>query len=134
MEGLPEPITAVRGSFFILHSTRVNYDHTISPTILLHVGAGMFTWNFDDHAPHLDSIGPVDQQALLGLPNRGITRQFPILTTTPTLQSVTLGGMNVLGPSAGLANQFERRPSGVVNLSWVKNNHNFIFVAEYLLE
>ncbi len=130
MEGLPEPITAARGSFITSHSTRVNYDHTITPTVLLHLGAGMFTWNFDDHAPFLDTTGPLDQQALLGLQNRGINRQFPTLTTAT---SVALGGMNTLGQGAQ-ANQFERRPSGVVNLSWVKNNHSFKFGAEYRLE
>ncbi|MEO5922786.1 MAG: TonB-dependent receptor [Bryobacteraceae bacterium] len=130
MEGLPEPITAARGSFIVSHSTRVNYDHTITPTVLLHVGAGMFTWNFDDHAPFLDTTGPLNQQTLLGLQNRGINRQFPVLTTAT---SVALGGLNVLGQGAQ-ANQFERRPSGVVNLSWVRNNHSYKFGAEYRLE
>ena len=130
MEGLPEPITAARGSFITSNSTRVNYDHTITPTVLLHLGAGLFTWNFDDHAPFLDTSGPLDQQALLGLQNRGINRQFPVLTTA---SSVALGGMNVLGQGAQ-ANQFERRPSGVVNISWVKNNHSYKFGAEYRLE
>ncbi len=132
MEGLPEPITAARGSFIGSHSTRVNYDHTISPTVLLHVGAGMFTWNFDDHAPYLDTLGPVNQQQLLGLPNRGIDRHFPLLTTA---QSVALGGMQTLGTGASAqANQLERRPSGVVNVTWVKNNHSYKFGAEYRLE
>ncbi len=131
MEGLPEPITAARGSFIKSTSMRVNYDHTITPTVLLHVGAGWFAWNFDDHAPYLDTLGPVNQQSLLGLPNRGIDRQFPLLTTA---NSVALGGLTALGPQAGQGSQFERRPSGVVNLTWVKNNHSFKFGSEYRLE
>src|SRR4030095_8482127 len=74
--------------------------------------------------------GPLDQQTLLGLQNRGINRQFPVLTTS---SSVALGGMNPLGQGAQ-ANQFERRPSGVVNVSWVKDNHSYRFGAEYRLE
>jgi hypothetical protein len=41
--------------------------------------------------------------------------------------------MSQIGPSSN-SNQFERRPSGVVNLSWVKNNHSFKFGSEYRLE
>jgi hypothetical protein len=131
-EGLPEPITAARGTFIYSRTIRVNYDHTIAPTVLLHVGAGWFHNNFDDHAPYLDTLGPVNQQSLLGLPNRGIDRHFPLLAVG---QSVALGGMSNLGTAGSTqGNQFERRPSGVVNMSWVKNNHSFKFGSEYRLE
>ncbi len=130
-EGLPEPITQARGTFIYTRTIRVNYDHTLTPTMLLHVGAGWFHNNFDDHSPVLDTFGPVNTQTLLGLPNPGIIRQFPSIVTAA---STALGGMNALGPQAGQGNSFERRPSGVVNLSEVRGNHSIKFGAEYRLE
>ena len=131
-EGLPEPITAARGTFIYTRTIRANYDHTITPTMLLHLGAGWNHNNFDDHAPYLDTLGPVNTQTLLGLPSVGFSRHFPLLATG---SSVALGGMSNLGTAGSTqGNSFERRPSGVVNLSWVKSNHSFKFGAEYRLE
>jgi hypothetical protein len=129
-EGLPEPITVARGTFIYTRTIRVNYDHTITPTMLLHIGAGWFHNNFDDHSPVLDNYGPVNTQTLLGLKPGTVTRTFPLITT---FQSQALGGMSNIG-TGGQGNSFERRPSGVVNLSWVKNNHSYKFGSEYRLE
>src|SRR3989442_1535718 len=39
-DGLPDPISGVLGTFQTAPLYRLNYDHTITPTILLHLGAG----------------------------------------------------------------------------------------------
>jgi len=39
-DGLPDIISGNRGTFIHSLTERVNYDHTITPTLLLHVGAG----------------------------------------------------------------------------------------------
>lgn len=126
-EGLPEPITVARGTFIYTRTIRVTYNHTITPTMLLNVGAGWFHNNFDDHSPVLDNYGPVDTQALIGLKPGSIKRTFPVMATGAT---AALGGMSTIG-TGGQGNSFERRPSGVVNLSWVKNNHSFKFGSEW---
>jgi len=51
MEGFPTPITGARGTFIYAYTDRVNYDHTLSPTLLLHLGAGWSYQAFDDHSP-----------------------------------------------------------------------------------
>jgi hypothetical protein len=129
-EGFPEPITVARGTFIYSKTMRVNYDHTLTPTMVLHVGAGWYSNNFDDHSPALDGYGVVDTQALLGLAPGTMARTFPQFITAGTQN---LGGMSTIG-TGGQGNSFERRPSGVVNLSWVRNNHSFKIGSEYRLE
>lgn len=129
-EGLPEPITVARGTYIYTRTVRINYDHTITPTTLLHIGAGWNHNNFDDHSPVLDSLpGGYDTQANLGLKAGSITRTFPNLIQVPG----TGGGMSTIG-TGGQGNSFERRPSGSVNLSTVRGNHSMKIGAEYRLE
>lgn len=126
MEGFPEPVTVARGTFIYSRTIRANYTHTITPTMLLTIGAGWNSLNFDDHAPVTD----YDAFKELGLRGASMNRTFPVMTTG---SSLALGGMSTLGPGAQ-GNQFERRPSGVANLSWVRGNHSLKFGAEYRLE
>jgi hypothetical protein len=77
-------------------------------------------------------LGPINTQTLINLPNRGFSRHFPLITTTTAPIPVATGGMSALGTSLSTqGNSFERRPSGVVNLSWVKSNHSFKFGSEW---
>src|SRR5262249_51042113 len=39
-EGFPAPITNARASFIYTKTYRLNWDYTLSPTLLLHVGGG----------------------------------------------------------------------------------------------
>ena len=50
-EGFPSPITGARASFIYTKTYRLNWDYTLSPTMLLHVGAGWFQQEFNDDAP-----------------------------------------------------------------------------------
>ena len=52
-EGLPATITATRGTFSRSQKFRLNFDYTLSPTLLLHLGAGILQYqlerSFADH-------------------------------------------------------------------------------------
>ncbi|MEO8100559.1 MAG: TonB-dependent receptor [Acidobacteriota bacterium] len=126
-DGLPEPITQARGTFIYSFTERINYDHTLTPTLLLHFGAGWNSMNFSDHA------GTLDYNALstLGLKGATIIRTFPKLVFTAPTQAT--GGMTSLGPSPQSDN-FERRPMGTVSANWVRGNHTVKFGSEYRLE
>ena len=39
-DGLPPVITDGRGNYDWVHTTRANFDYTLAPTLLLHLGAG----------------------------------------------------------------------------------------------
>ncbi len=146
-DGLPTEIGGYRGTFIPTYITRVNYDRTISPTILLHLGAGYYHTSFNDHAPFLN----FDPSAfdLSGFLNH---RNFPSLTGlcgqligppgTPTscIQGAIgtasgFGGMQNVGTSGQIQSQnYEEKPSFNANLTWVKGAHTFKFGAEMYLE
>ena len=146
-DGLPEEIGGYRGTFIPTYTTRLNYDRTISPTMLLHLGAGYYHTSFNDHAPFL-SFNPSAFDLSGFLENR----QFPSLTGlcgqlvgppgTPTncIQGVLgtssgFGGMQNVGTSGQIQSQnYEEKPSFNANLTWVKSSHTFKFGAELYLE
>ncbi len=129
MEGFPAPITAARGSFIYTWTYRANMDYTLTPTMLLHVGAGWFHLNFNDPSPTLN----YDAEKELGLKGSTLNRHFPVINVGSA--GVGTGGMNNLGPAnAGQASSYERRPSGVANITWVKGNHTYKYGGEWRLE
>jgi hypothetical protein len=114
-EGFPDVITRSRCSCSRTKSYRVNYDHTLTPTLLLHLGAGFNSFNFNDVSPTLN----YDAFKELGLRGATLNRQFPIINAGAGTN--TTGGMSTLGVNAQ-NNTIERRPAGNINLSWVKSN------------
>ncbi len=53
-DGLPLSIGQYRGAFIPTSTVRLNYDRTLTPTVLLHVGAGFLDTSFSDRAPFLN--------------------------------------------------------------------------------
>jgi hypothetical protein len=121
--GLPQPVDGDIGTYIHAHSERLNWDHTISPTLLLHAGAG---WSFNDlgqpaATPDYDVCG---QLGLCGPFDRPAT--FPVLQG---LTNATSGGVATLGQGSHSDSIFEQS-SGIASLTWVKNNHTFKFGGE----
>ena len=52
-DGLPLEIGQYRGNFIEGWVERLNYDRTLTPTLLLHLGAGYYYTSFSDHAAFL---------------------------------------------------------------------------------
>ncbi|MBV9769854.1 MAG: hypothetical protein JOZ32_09805, partial [Bryobacterales bacterium] len=150
-DGLPIEIGEYRGTFIPTWTTRLNYDRTISPTILLHLGAGYYHTSFNDHAPFLNfNPSAFDLTGFLE------DRQFPSVTGlcgqlyggfgTPTncISGVQnnfgqlysgFGGMQNFGTAAQIQSQnYEEKPTFNANLTWVKSAHTFKFGAEMYLE
>jgi hypothetical protein len=126
-DGLPEMIGGYRGTFIPTYTTRLNYDRTITPTLLLHLGAGYYHTIFTDRAPFL-SFDP----ASLDLTGFLIHRQFPSFTG---MSSTTLGGMQNVGTSGqGQTLNYEEKPSFTANATWVHGNHTIKGGAEVYLE
>ena len=51
VDGLPEPLSLVRIQVIRSKTLRFNYDQTLSPTLLLHIGAGYIRYNNPDTVP-----------------------------------------------------------------------------------
>jgi Carboxypeptidase regulatory-like domain/TonB dependent receptor-like, beta-barrel len=142
-EGLPAIITATRGTFSRSQQWRLNFDDTLSPTLLLHVGAGILQYLLDDHSPNTNfsdsTIG------LAGVPNSG--SRFPSIgglcvsgLGSNTSPCTGTGGMMNMGPSVGLIGAAgvssaqsitkQMTPTYQASLTWVKDNHTYKFGSE----
>jgi len=148
-EGFPAPITGARGSFIYTKTYRLNWDYTLTPTMLLHLGAGWYQEEFNDNAPGTTSYdasapqtctstptfgGLLDKTCTggLGLTGARVNRQFPLFTVGSV--NTGTGGMSSLGPIFGQSNSKERRPSGVATATWVKGSHNYKIGGEWRQE
>jgi hypothetical protein len=140
-DGLPEEIGGYRGTFIPTDTYRLNYDRTLSPTLLLHVGAGYLWTSFNDHAPFLN-FNP----SQFGLSGFVLDRQFPYVfgmctnaagvpTTTPPVCTGGYGGMQAIGTATQTQSQdYEYKPTFNANLTWVKGNHTYKAGAELIVE
>ncbi len=122
-DGLPTPITQARGSFIHSQAERLNYDNTLAPTLLLHIGVGYQQNNFFDDAPVLD----YNALASLGLKGATLNRNFPIFngfcgTGFFANNCGAGGGSHDLGPP-GQGHQFWEKPEGNASMTWVKGSH-----------
>ncbi len=141
VDGLPDPLPTNNGTFQHAPVYRLNYDHTLSPTLLLHLGAGYRSNTF--FVPAVNEEGQVpnyNAEQALGL-HGGTTHQFfPPMTGlctgpgpfTPYV-CTGQGGMQNFGNSA-YSSQNTQSPSFNASVTWVKNNHTYKFGGELRLE
>jgi len=125
-DGLPNTITQARGSFITNYQERANYDRTLTPTLLLHIGAGLYHQSFVDNSPEIT----FQPQSVLGLTGFLANRNFPLVQTG----AGNYGGMINLGPTAGQGPSYEMRPTGTTNLTWVRGKHTYKVGAEMQYE
>ncbi len=134
-DGLPTLIGGYRGTFIPTYTTRLNYDRTLTPTLLLHLGVGYYHTRFDDHAPFTSFV-----PSTYGLSGFVNARQFPSFTglcTYPLFGTTCngYGGMQNIGTSGQIQTlNYEEKPSFTGNLTWVHGNHTIKGGAELYLE
>jgi len=118
-DSLPDNVTVSGTSGNAARTYRLNLDHTLTPTLLMHYTLG---WNDSDFL-----LGPEDFiniQQTLGLsgaisPGRGLP-----LIATGVLPNVAEGGMGNLGPQYD-QHFWERRPSFVTSTTYVRGAHTY---------
>jgi hypothetical protein len=123
-EGFPDTITAARGTFHNSTQTRLNYDHNLTPTRLLHVGVGFVRFDFKDFSPTLN----FNAEQSLGLKGARLNRLFPNFNPGA---SAAVGGMSTTGPAVQSTAGSERRPSATLNVTEVHGNHAVKYGAEW---
>jgi hypothetical protein len=140
-DGLPLEIGGYRGTFIPTTTYRINYDRTLTPTLLLHVGAGYMFTSFNDHAPFLN-FNP----SQFGLSGFVLDRNFPyvygmctnsagVVTTAAPVCAGGYGGMQAIGTASQIQSQdYEYKPTFNANATWVKGNHTFKAGAELIIE
>ncbi len=120
-DGAPQPISGSFGGGIYSHRERLNYDRILTPTLLLHLGAG-----YDADYLGRPSVTPdYDACGQLGLcsPAFQTPATFPLLTG---LSDVAAGGTNISGPPGRADNQYNIADA-IASLTWVKGNHTFKF-------
>ena len=131
-DGLPDTITAARGNFIKSHTERLNFDETLSPTLLLHLGAGYQHLDFEDKSPTLT----YDSFKELGLKGQTLVRNFPTITGLCTLAGTVCtgqGGMVPMGPN-GQSRSLMIKPSFNASVTKVKSNHTLKAGSEFRVE
>jgi hypothetical protein len=138
VDGLPDPLATNLGTFQNAPLYRLNYDYTLKPTVLLHLGAGYRSNYFFVPAVNEEGQVPNFNATAFGFKG-GLTNQFfpPIggLCTpgATTGSCVGQGGMQAFG-NASYAENITQVPSFNANLTWVKDNHTYKFGAEFRTE
>ena len=118
-EGFPEPITGNGGTFESSPTFRLNFDYSLRPTMLLHIGAGFQEFNFCNCAVTTNYNAAPD----IGLTGAVLNQTFPRMNAT-TVTAPQLGGLNVLGPPPQ-ASSPERHPTSSASLTWIHANHTY---------
>jgi hypothetical protein len=124
-EGLPLPVSAAIGTYIRAHTERLNWDTTLTPTLLLHWGIG-FTQNWLGR-PALGDL--YDATAGLGLtgPFTGRKATFPNFTGLSNTQT---GGSTNISSTGALADDVFQQGTAILSLTWVKGNHTYKFGGE----
>jgi hypothetical protein len=122
-DGLPPQISANSPISFVNHTIRLNFDYTIRPTMLLHLGAG-----FIQNVVFYDCEGR-NPQTDLKIPGG--------VDVTPNISGMMLGGYG--GWSPGIGGVMDVRlvnlkPTANPNFTWVKGNHTYKFGGELVVE
>jgi hypothetical protein len=111
------------------HTTRLNYDQTITPTLLFHIGIGFF----DTSEPNIPA--GYDQTSL-GLNGYYNPAQFPTLAGLWNF----FNNSGYEGPGFGTAGPgftaqiWEQKPTATTSLTWIRGNHTFKAGGEYVGE
>jgi hypothetical protein len=125
-DGLPQPISYTFGGGIYANRERLNYDHTVSPTVLLHLGVG-----YDSNYLGRPSVTPqYDACKNILLCSQAFTLgTFPSFTG---LNDPTAGGFGAaitepqIGPP-GRVDNADNITDSIASLTWVKGNHTFKF-------
>src|SRR5262249_33828809 len=121
--GLPYPITVTVGSHITADTYRVNFDYTISPTMLLHVGAGYLYNRQQPEVPRFNN-----SQIGFNGTNPDLFPYFSALQEGGGLTG-SGGGMTNFGPPSDFMIK-NLKPTGTVSTTWVRNNHTYKFGGE----
>jgi hypothetical protein len=120
---MPGLLAAAGPNHTVANTVRVNFDQTLTPTLLLHAGAGLV----DTHA-NVDPIA-VNQAQQLGLTG-AYSSYFPELTGLSGAQ----GGLaSTVGPVQAY-HLVIYKTTGNTSLIWVHNNHTYKFGGEVITD
>jgi len=124
--GYTQAFSAAEPTNSLSQTTRVNFDMTITPTLLMHVGAGLLHTTL-----YTVPSTPFDQSQLFGT-NTFYTNYYPNISPGVDLSK---GGSNVpMGVGFLALFQKDTKPTFNNSFTWVKGDHTFKFGGEAIFE
>jgi len=127
VDGLPDLLSRVRIQNIWSMTSRVNYDHTITPTLLFHLGAGFIRYRNPDTVPPISAEYDLTKLGITGAPGTG----FPRINA---VGDSVLGGMALPFGTGNRLLLFDQKATAVANLSWVHGNHTYKVGGDWKLE
>ncbi len=124
-DGIFSPVSSCRNSNGRAHTFRLNLSQTLTPTMLMHFGAGLHTLMWKDDGNYTN----FNQFKELGLPGARAD-YFPYITG---VLSTSRGGMKTMGPLMQ-SHELMEKPTANASLTWVRSNHTYKLGAEMRLE
>jgi len=123
--GFTQPFTEAIAQNEVNYTTRLNYDRTISPTTMLHVGLGYFQADWPQALRDFD-------QSQLGWAKNYYVNMFPNIAG---IFNAVRGGFS---PNMGatLLDKYLKdiKPTANTNLTMVKGNHSYKMGGELIIE
>lgn len=128
-DSLPIPITATRFQEIYSHTTRLNFDRTLSPALLLHLGSGYIRYFNPDSAP--PEVLNFDAAKEIGFVGSSTGKGFPRIAN---LATGNFGGMGLdIGPTnANL--YYNDKWTSVASATWIRNNHSYKLGGEMRID
>ena len=124
---LPLTLSAARGTFVWGYTERLNYDRTLRPDLLLHIGVGYINSTFNDATWWIHTGQFFNPGSTFGL-NGFVSQQN--IPSFNGMFNAAYGGMQNIGPGGGTPKDYDEKPTGIANLTWVHGKHTFKFGAE----
>lgn len=127
--GYTQPFSGAEPTNELAQTTRVNYDQSITPTLLMHIGAGLL-----QQTVYTLPSAQYDQHQIFGNNVFYLPNQFPDLFGFN--DTTTLRGGSSVGMGVGFSALFQKdtQPTFVNSFTWVKGNHTFKFGGEALFQ
>jgi Carboxypeptidase regulatory-like domain/TonB dependent receptor len=125
----PVPITTAVPSSIVANTVRLNFDQTLTPTMLLHFGVGLVY--LDDDEP-VQSYNPATGIGLTGT-NTDLFPSIQDLCVSNGTACTGQGGMAGMGPGIA-ARIINTKPTAATSLTWVRGNHTYKFGGEMIVE
>jgi TonB dependent receptor len=121
--GFPQPWTTAIPQNILAQTTRINFDDTLTPTLLFHAGAGLM------HLSDPSTNPPYNQAGLFPQGQPFYANYFPYISGTDGFPFG--GGWSGAGFPGGVGSFFEDvsqvdiKPTFNASMTWVKGNHTF---------
>ena len=125
-DGLPYPLSSIRVQSIYGTVPRLNYDKSISPTLLLHLGVGYQRFHNPDSSP--PQVLTYDSPGMLGFVGSSTNP-----AGFPRINNLNIDGVTTnFGPS-NANSYYDGTFTSVASATWVRGNHTYKTGAEFRL-